>query len=259
MCTLAIVETGSGGYLLGHNRDERIDRGRAALPTVDRSGHRPFLAPTDADAGGTWIAANRSGLTVCVLNALDRHPERLPKHPTSRGAVARELADCAGLVEVRARLAALRRRLDEVRAFHLVAVEIVRRGHPPRADRHRWDGRDLRVERLVLPALCVSALLDQEGAERERGRSWRRALDGRDRLGADELAVWLADHSPEPGMLSTCVHRPDARTVSRTVVRVEPGDGVEMRYLDGPPCDPTSVESIHRIALGEVPADAQPR
>jgi len=248
VCTVAWVATGGGGYLLGHNRDESLARGRALPPTARRAGDRRYLAPTDADAGGTWIAANDSGLTVCMLNAADRHPERLPAVPESRGRLALDLADCTDLDDIRARVDGWSQRMRGVRAFHLVAVHIGDGAAPPVADWHRWDGIDRRVERVVPPGLFVSALLDQSGAERERGRSWRRFLDRRPDPDGDDLARWLANHEPSRGMLSACVHRADARTVSRTVVRVGSDRSVEVRYLDGAPCDPDAPESVHALS-----------
>ncbi len=247
MCTVALLATPGGGYLLGHNRDESRARGRAAAPTERRVDGRRYLAPTDADAGGTWITVNDAGVSVCVLNAADLDPGRLPAVPESRGRLALDLAGCGRPADARAIVEQSLERLRRVRAFHVVIVGPGDAGDAIVAERVRWDGRTVNAGRVRPPGLFVSALLDQTGAERERGRSWRRFLERPDAATPDALGAWLGNHDPEPGMLSTCVHRPDARTVSRTLVRVPPSGPIEVRYLDGPPCEAGSVESRHRL------------
>jgi hypothetical protein len=249
VCTVAIVALDAGGYLLGHNRDESLARGRAVPPSVSRAAGMEYLAPTDVDAGGTWIAVNRVGLAVSLLNASDAHPERLPVRPESRGNLVRDLADAGSLEALHERIGSWSSRLSAIRAFHIVAVQVDDRSGRVDVDRHRWNGRSLRAERSRPPCLFVSALLDQHGAERERGRSWARLLGDRNRVPEKELGRWLASHDPEPGMLSTCVHRKDARTVSRTLVTVRPGHEVVMHYLDGQPCEPDSSETVYRLSL----------
>ena len=248
MCTVALFESPGGGYLLGHNRDESRARGRAAGPTERGAhGHR-YLAPTDADAGGTWITINDSGIAVCVLNAAELAPSRLPASPESRGQIALELAGCTDPVDARTTIERSLDRLRGMRAFHLVIVAPGNGRDRPSAEWIRWDGVTLQAERLHPPCLFVSALLDQTGAERERGRSWRRFLERPDAATFDALGGWLANHDPHPGILSTCVHRPDARTVSRTLVQVPSSGAIEVRYLDGQPCEPASVETRHALA-----------
>jgi hypothetical protein len=247
VCTVALLETPGGGYLLGHNRDESRARGRATAPTErEAAGHR-YLAPTDADAGGTWITVNDAGVAVCVLNAADVDPARLPEVPESRGRLALDLAGSTRPTDARTTLERSIDRLRGVRAFHVVIVGPDGAGPRTLAEWVRWDGRELRAERVRPPCLFVSALLDQSGAERERGRSWRRFLERPDAATPGALGTWLGNHDPEPGMLSACVHRPDARTVSRTLATVPSSGTIEVRYLDGPPCEPASVESRHRL------------
>src|SRR5690349_18163854 len=67
MCTVSWVHE-DGGYQLLCNRDEKKTRGRAGAPQIDRRRGVTFLAPIDADFGGTWIAVNEYGVAVCLLN-----------------------------------------------------------------------------------------------------------------------------------------------------------------------------------------------
>lgn len=246
MCTVAVVSLEDGAYLLGHNRDESLARSRGLPPRLRRAGDRSFLAPIDPEAGGTWIAVNDVGLTLCMLNAADDDPGRLPPHPTSRGHVASELARCDSLDSVAGGLAAMADRLSEMRAFEVIAVAAGDAARPATLARHRWDGARLRHESVSPPALFVSALLDQSGAERERGESWARYRKSGDPGSPTRMASWLANHEPERGMLSTCVHREDARTVSRTLVLVT-ADACRVRYHDGSPCDAEASETRYRL------------
>lgn len=56
-------------YEIFFNRDELKTRSRALPPEIRQTdqGVR-YLAPTDPDAGGTWMLVNEFGLTVCLLN-----------------------------------------------------------------------------------------------------------------------------------------------------------------------------------------------
>src|SRR5262245_8061057 len=62
------------GYALRFNRDERRTRGPGLPPGMMEGDGVRFLAPTDADAGGTWIGVNQFGLTVGLLNRYHEAP-----------------------------------------------------------------------------------------------------------------------------------------------------------------------------------------
>src|SRR3954452_13617046 len=96
MCTISWVHE-PGGYHLLCNRDEKRTRGIAEPPRLIQRGVS-YIAPTDADGGGTWIAVNEYGLALCLLNGQARAAER------SRGFVipeliwARSIDDCSFLL-----------------------------------------------------------------------------------------------------------------------------------------------------------------
>src|SRR6185295_1087684 len=67
MCTVSWIHD-KDGYQLLCNRDEKLTRKSAQEPRLAvRYGTR-FLAPVDGDFGGTWIATNEFGVSVCLLN-----------------------------------------------------------------------------------------------------------------------------------------------------------------------------------------------
>ena len=71
------------------NRDEKRTRGEALARRIRECGGVRYVAPIDADFGGTWIAANEFGVSVCLLNG-DAGTAPFPQR--SRGLLLRELA-----------------------------------------------------------------------------------------------------------------------------------------------------------------------
>src|SRR5271166_4355031 len=67
MCTASWIFDDSG-YRLFFNRDEKLTRKRAMPPGFAAQNGVRFLAPVDGDFGGTWIATNEFGVSVCLLN-----------------------------------------------------------------------------------------------------------------------------------------------------------------------------------------------
>ena len=71
MCTVSVFPATEreGGYDLWFNRDEQRTRAPEFPPVaaVTSSGV-DYVAPRDGARGGTWLALNRRGLTVVVLN-----------------------------------------------------------------------------------------------------------------------------------------------------------------------------------------------
>jgi hypothetical protein len=246
MCTVAFVPLEEGGYALGHNRDERRSRSRGLPPELRERDGRTVLAPRDPDGGGTWIAVHDGGVTLCLLNAVEGRPERLPTEPKSRGLILWEMLHLDGADAIESRLAAARSELPEVRPFHLVVAEPSRNGRPAVSVRFRWDGSTLERDDHEGPRLYVSSSLDPTGAERTRASSWRRLLERHGTIGPAVLRGWLASHEPERGPLSVCMHRPEAKTVSRTLITVTP-KGIELAYLEGSPCKPVDPELLLRL------------
>lgn len=224
MCTASWRQDGQG-FELYFNRDESVRRGRARAPEAHEVEGVRVLAPTDADAGGTWLGVNEHGLAAALLNAWDLRVD--PRAPRSRGLLVRELLAAADVEEASARLA--RADLAHHRGFTLLLLSP---GAPARV-RH-WDGRAL-VELAAERPLASSSL---DGG---RARTERRALYERLTAGAAEparaaLESFHASHEPARGPWSPCMHRAEASTVSASQVRVDARE-VALRYADGPPCE----------------------
>ena len=73
MCTLSWLPDRAGqGYALWFNRDELHTRAPELAPRELRTADGiAWLAPTDPDSGGTWLAVNQFGVTAALLNDYD--------------------------------------------------------------------------------------------------------------------------------------------------------------------------------------------
>ena len=229
MCTLTwLVEP--EGYSLVFNRDELKTRQRALPPSLHSSESGvSFLSPTDTDAGGSWLAVNEYGLTICLLNNYDA-PEPLPRHTHSRGEIVRTLATSASLDELRSHLLSMS--LTSYRGFDLVvfANEITQ---------FRWDTREL-VEQQPVQPLTSSSYKSELVCEARRQHYASlgpvTSLSQLEAFHASHLDENLAPVDGKPLYAhSVCVHRPDAETVSQCQVVVRP-DIVSIGYRDGSPC-----------------------
>jgi hypothetical protein len=227
MCTVTWIQQ-PGGYRLFCNRDEKRTRGAAFPPDIHvRSGVR-FIAPTDRDQGGTWIAVNEHGLSVCLLNG--DHPT-LGTHPPercSRGHVAMRLATSTQVGDA---LSVLRQ--EDLRAFDPFVVLLLAPDRPPVIA--RWNGVLLRLDpRPGEQMLLTSSSYDLAGVRRSRMADLAvRCNRQTDR--AHELRAFHAGHGVGASAYSTCMHRPDAETVSFSEIDVSCNE-IAFLYSPAAPC-----------------------
>ncbi|MGI9158798.1 MAG: NRDE family protein, partial [Saprospiraceae bacterium] len=80
------------GFLHTHNRDESPDRYGAGIHSVETD-RDTLLFPRDTRAGGTWIAAARSGKTACILNGAEKKHRHEPPYRRSRGLLLLDFFD----------------------------------------------------------------------------------------------------------------------------------------------------------------------
>lgn len=226
MCTMTWF-VNDDGYELFFNRDERLSRSRAEPPTTQQGEGVHYLSPTDADAGGTWIACNQFGVTVCLLNHYQFEQIETYKQWTSRGEIVRRFATVASPILAEQQF--LRLELEDYRAFRMFIIEPM--------GRNRlcvWDGHKARVERNVVTPKSSSSIDAQHvKALRKQLFADMRLADSQD---PKRYLDYHASHLPEKSQESVCMHREDAKTVSLSHVRVT-REQVEFAYADGPPCE----------------------
>jgi hypothetical protein len=192
------------------NRDEKLTRKSALEPRLAiRNGTR-FLAPVDGDFGGTWIATNEFGVSVCLLNGANLTDAEIhaPAPRRSRGLLPLDLIPEPSVPVICDRLRATD--LSAYAAFTLAALEP---GHPVAV--LEWDGSKKTLlfeeaDRFML----TSSSFDSEEVRRRRREEYSRVHSG------DELFALHRSHTPARNAYSTCMHRPDAQTVSFSWIRV---------------------------------------
>ena len=224
MCTVSWFHT-QDGYELFFNRDELRTRKRA-LPPRPLAGPSgiAMLAPTDADAGGTWIAANTTGLTVALLNRYqDSADPTTADSRRSRGLLVRDLADASNARQINKRL-----RSDRIEIYAPFTLLVVTPEDP--GTMIFWNGRQLSEP---CPATAPLASSGHDAVEVPASR--RKLWAGLSKIDRVACLSFHRSHAPRPGAESPCMHRPEAHSVSLTHVVVDE-QRISMAYADGPPC-----------------------
>jgi hypothetical protein len=227
MCTVSWVHM-PGGYHLFCNRDERKTRAVGLGARIERRGGVRFIAPVDAESGGTWIAVNEFGLSVCLLNGANLHGLEstfTPRTPQSRGLLLRELIWAESASEC-----ALWLRQIDLRPFAPFTVLMLE----PRetAIVAWWDGHNSVIAApgdSCLP--LTSSSYDPEGVRESRRKEFARRRAAAGRIDAELLYEFHASHGGRADAYSPCMHRPDAETVSFSHVTVTRG---EIRFFYSP-------------------------
>jgi len=217
MCTVSIVPS-SSGFRIVCNRDERRTRPIAESPTVHGMGRMRGIWPSDPASGGTWIGANDAGLAMVLLS---RRTGIARASVVSRGTI---IPDLLRLPSIEAAVDAVKRLpLARFEPFTLViAQERVVRAVTMGAT-SRW-----RAHAMSRPLLFTSSSLGDALVTGPRRRLFARLV----RDCASPLRGQRAFHrhawSTRPE-ISVVMSRPDAATVSRTVLDVSAG-AIQMHY-----------------------------
>ena len=109
----------SEGYHVLFNRDELKTRSEALPPTLQTTEDSTrFLAPTDPDAGGTWMLSNHYGVTIALLNLWHQQGDTT-EQTLSRGQLVLSLADLQSAKALSSHLHSL----QHTRPFTVVALD----------------------------------------------------------------------------------------------------------------------------------------
>jgi hypothetical protein len=222
MCTVSWIHE-VGGYQLFCNRDERLTRRAASIPQLLGRDGVHFLAPIDGDSGGTWLATNEFGVTVCLLNRNGRHRRR------SRGLIVLDLASAKSIREAHDRI----ERLD-LAPFAPFTLAVLARGKS--ATVFAWDGELL--TNLPLGDACmplISSPFDPAQVADRRRQELARIVRHAGRLDPTALFMFHQSHAASPGPYSPCMHRHDAETVSFSWLAVTDSEA-SFYYSAGAPC-----------------------
>jgi hypothetical protein len=233
MCTVSIIPLPGDVLRLVCNRDELLMRPIALSPQRKSFGEREALLPIDPQSGGTWIAANDSGVIFTLLNTRLGWPTRnVP--PRSRGEIILSVLHCSTVDDVI-------RRVQQIDAtlygpFRLLVVshqgggEIQSDGR--RVTRRRWPIGHL-------PMMATSSSLGDELVGPPRRDLFDRTIVfgecSRESQDAFHQHTW-----PDRPYLSVRMSRVDARTVSTTTIELA-ADRVTMQYDGG------AAQHIHEL------------
>lgn len=227
MCSLTFVGR-DDGYVLAMNRDELTSRGVALPPTLTEIGGVSAVYPRDG-AGGTWIAANRHGIALALLNWNDVPQPGAPKG-RSRGVVIPYLIQFAGSRDIQEAIGKFD--LGGIWPFRLVGVIPAEK----KILEWQWSSEKLEVQHHGWESRhWFSSSLSDKQAAAARGAACENAWDE----GGCGSLHWLrklhASHANGPGPFSVCVHRENVETLSYTEFDCTPGK-LECRYFSGSPC-----------------------
>ncbi|MCW5980395.1 MAG: NRDE family protein [Bryobacteraceae bacterium] len=237
MCTVSWLHC-DGGYELFCNRDEKRTRGPAGAPERRESGGVRYLAPVDRDYGGTWIGANEHGLTLCLLNGAMDDAAPAKRGALSRGLFLRNLLTAVTALEAEERFWASN--LEPFAPFTIAALE----PEQPAAVLE-WNGERRSILTYAEPYMPLSSSsLDGTGVREARREELARRVEAAGKLDGDVLAAFHASHDAGPGAYSTCMHRPEAETISFSRVRVTWGS-VDFFYAPAAPCK--SIRPVRRF------------
>jgi uncharacterized protein with NRDE domain len=223
MCTLVawLSVFPEAPLVVAANRDERL--GRPASGPRLHDGPRPFLAPRDEVAGGSWWAIGAGGLFVGLTN---RAGATLSADRRSRGLLVTEVGRARGVEDAERLLRSLDPR--DYNGFHLLVtdgltgVRAVADGVKIVLDRV-GPGRHLLTERGFGAADHSREVFVESLLERFEGRP----------LDLDGLARTLATHH-DPSLDGLCVHLPEVDYGTRSsTIYARRSDGTPYEALDG--------------------------
>jgi hypothetical protein len=166
MCTVTFIPTGSNGYLLTSSRDEKTVRPAATPPFIEKKTGYELVYPRDPQGGGTWIASDSRGTSLCLLNGA--HQPHVPQYPYrhSRGLVVLDFFKFGNLFDFTDFYD-----LNNIEPFTLVIV------HDFRVFEFRWDGRlrSIKNSDFSEPRIWSSVTLyDEQVIQKREGwfQSW---------------------------------------------------------------------------------------
>jgi len=268
MCTVSWL-LANDGYQVFFNRDEQKGRALAHSPKYFNDLGVKYLMPVDPVGGGSWIAMNQAGLSICLLNYYQQKPPETEL--ISRGLLVKSLISNTSLTKIRSALKKLH--LHRYAAFTLLVFPSHLTAQVGDVYAVRWDGNELKTVMAESPMVSSSVALSEvtnyrqdhhnsillqhqvlfsgEGCNDELEITQplapsdidsveeniieltnQRCIDDKNSLA---LTRFHASHEPTPSYLSVCMHRDDAHTVSFTHL-VATRKQLKMNYVCGCPC-----------------------
>lgn len=225
MCTLSWL-VNAQGYEVFFNRDEQRSRIEATPPFYDEK--TDSIMPIDPQGGGTWIAVNSHGITLCLLNNYQAAEKIKKENHKSRGSLIPLLLKFQSHDEILQCL--YRIEMKDFLPFWLCVFPQDFKEDNESMDFFQWDGNVLTVEKPGQPV--VSSAVSLAEVQQKRHSLFNNTIQPISNT--KQHLSFHSSHLPEKGKFSVCMHREDAHTQSLSHIVV--GDTVIFRYQDGAPC-----------------------
>ena len=225
MCTVSWFKS-STGYELFFNRDERIKRADASEPEIYIENGCHFLSPTDTEAGGSWIAVNQHGLTVCLLNLYSAKDITVRNDYISRGEIIRSIAGCSTITAAHNELKEMD--LTRYRTFSALAID-------DQANNllFIWDGESYIVESNTISPKSSSSV-DSDKVRASRKLIYKK-LGLQHSTNRQDFLAFQRGHEPN-SRYSVCMHDENRKTVSLSHIVVN-DESAKFDYYPGSPCE----------------------
>lgn len=241
MCSISWLEQSSGFYVI-FSRDEQRSRDTAVSPEIFRD-DVDVIMPIDPQGQGSWISVNQHGIVLALLNNYQAPVNNLTKTElikqsafTSRGILLKKLSKVNQWIGLEERLIDMQ--LNDFQPFYLCYIS--------KQEKYLlcWNGENLKV--CPMPDFFTSSSVSSEEV-----CQYRRALFLRETpQNQQQLEMFHSTHHQQKGMMSICLHRQDAKTVSLSSIKVT-ADDVQFKYWDGSPCQVKPERRIKSINISK--------
>lgn len=205
----------AGELAVCFNRDEQHSRAESMPPRVWPGG---FLAPLDADAGGTWLAVKTDGTVLALLNHYPLDFTKCTPAP-SRGALVAALAAHRGRPTP---ALLLRLGAERMNPFRLVALSLTR------TVVFTWNGRRLsRDGMLGDTGFITSSSWETQAVIAVRHEMFRHWIQDNESLTLEAMIQFHSiAHHAKGSAWAMCMSRDDARSVSLNTIHIAKGRAV---------------------------------
>ena len=237
MCTIVIQSASAAQpqILLGMNRDEQLNRpsGGPALRETDNG--KPYLAPIDCKAGGTWLGCSPDGLLVCLTNRFSTLRDETRR---SRGQIIPELMEVTTLRQARHQLDELSP--TEFNPFHIVITA------PEGQIVGLSDGAQFTATSRETPELTVMTEQSFGVTADPKRAETRRLCKAHGNLDVSSLSRILSTCPSNNQTAAPCLRYPEYNYGTRASTICAIGPETQLLHAEGPPCQ-TEYENLTHL------------
>ena len=246
MCTVSIIRMGADLTRLACNRDEQRSRPVALPPRIECINGLCAVMPIDPTGGGTWIAANDAGVVMALLNRntvtrtrsasgaakKDHAAERgSARELVSRGRIIPSLMGCSSADDAMRSAAGI-----DASAYSPFTLVLVDRETRAQVISDGFQVRAVKLNPREDAALFTSSGLGDHLVEPPRRALFAAMMKG-EGIHADTQDRFHRHRWADRDYLSVCMRRPDAATVSQTIIELGP-EAIDFQYHASAPDEP---------------------